>query len=54
MLTTNKQSMSSREIAELTGKQHKDVLEAIRNMEQAWEVVTGRKFPLRQIKKNLQ
>jgi hypothetical protein len=25
---------------------HKDVLEAIRNMEPAWEKITGRKFPL--------
>jgi phage regulator Rha-like protein len=40
------ETMSSREIAELTGKQHKDVLEAIRNMETAWEKVCGRKFPL--------
>jgi len=38
--------MSSREIAELTGKLHKDVLEAIRNMESAWVKVNGRKFPL--------
>lgn len=38
--------MSSREIAEHTGKRHSDVLEAIRNMEPAWEKVTERKFPL--------
>ena len=38
--------MTSLEIAELTGKQHKDVLKAIRNMEPAWENVTGRKFAL--------
>ena len=36
------------EIAELTGKQHKDVLKAIRNMEPAWEKVQGRKFALLQ------
>ena len=29
----NKQTISSREIAELTGKRHSDILEAIRNME---------------------
>ena len=29
--------MTSLEIAELTGKQHKDVMKAIRNMEPAWE-----------------
>lgn len=39
-------TMSSREIAEHAGKRHKDVLEAIRAMEPAWEKVTGRKFPL--------
>lgn len=38
--------MTSREIADYTGKQHKDVLEAIRGMEPAWEKVNGRKFPL--------
>ena len=38
--------MTSLEIAELTGKQHKDVLKAIRNMEPAWEKVHGRKFAL--------
>lgn len=38
--------MSSREIALLTSKQHKHVLEAIRNMESAWEKVSGTKFRL--------
>lgn len=38
--------MSSLQIAEITGKQHKDVLKAIRNMEPAWEKVSGRKFAL--------
>ena len=38
--------MTSLEIAELTGKQHKDVLKAIRNMEPAWENVCGRNFAL--------
>ena len=33
-------------IAELTGKQHKNVMQAIRNMEPAWEKVTGLKFQL--------
>ena len=41
------QTMTSLEIAELTGKQHKDVLKAIRKMEPAWMDVTGRKFALR-------
>ena len=40
------QRMTSMEIAELTGKQHKDVLKAIRNMEPAWERIAGRNFAL--------
>ena len=40
------QMMTSLEIAELTGKQHKNVMQAIRNMEPAWEKVTGLKFQL--------
>jgi len=42
----NVQTMTSLEIAELTGKQHKHVMQAIRNMEPAWEKVTGLKFQL--------
>ena len=38
--------MTSLEIAELTSKQHKDVLKAIRNMEPAWAKVCGRNFAL--------
>ena len=38
--------MSSREIAELTGKLHKNVMRDIRNMEPAWEKVNGLKFEL--------
>ncbi len=45
-LTLKVQRMTSLEIAELTGKQHKDVLKAIRNMEPAWENSCGRKFAL--------
>lgn len=40
------QRMTSLEIAELTGKQHKNVMQAIRNMEPAWEKVQGLKFQL--------
>jgi len=40
------QRMTSLEIAEVAGKQHKDVMRAIRNMEAAWERVQGRKFAL--------
>ena len=42
----DKQMMTSLEIAQVTGKQHKDVLKAIRNMEPAWMKVNGRKFAL--------
>ena len=38
------QRMTSLEIAELTGKQHKNVMRDIRNMEPAWEKVTGLRF----------
>ena len=38
--------MTSLEIAELTGKQHKNVMQAIRNMEPAWEKTCGLKFQL--------
>ena len=40
------QMMTSLEIAELTGKQHKNVMQAIRNMEPAWEKIRGLKFQL--------
>ncbi|MBR6893008.1 MAG: Rha family transcriptional regulator [Bacteroidaceae bacterium] len=39
-------TMTSLEIAELTGKQHKDLMKAIRKMEPAWEKVQGLKFQL--------
>lgn len=38
--------MTSREIAEVTGKEHKNVLAAIRLMEGAWGKVTGLSFKL--------
>ena len=40
----SKQTMSSLEIAKLTGKPHNDVLKAIRAMEPAWEKVNGGNF----------
>ena len=40
------QTMTSLEIAELTGKQHKHLMEAIRKMEPAWVKVHGSKFRL--------
>ena len=45
-LINNVERMTSIEIAEVTGKQHKNVMRAIRNMEPAWEKVNGRKFAL--------
>ena len=40
------QTITSLEIAELTGKPHNDVLKAIRKMEEAWMKVNGGKFSL--------
>ena len=40
------QTMTSLEIAELTGKQHKHLMEAIRKMEPAWGKVNGSNFRL--------
>ena len=47
------QRMTSLDIAEVTGKSHKNVLQAIRNMEDAWEKVHGLKFQLMQIRMEL-
>lgn len=41
-----KEYMTSKEIAEITGKRHCDVMEAIRVMEIAWVKIGQRKFPL--------
>lgn len=43
---SNSLKMTSREIAEITGKLHKNVIRDIRNMEESWEKVTGLKFEL--------
>lgn len=42
--TENK--MSSREISELTGREHKNVLQSIRSMHDAWVKITGMKFQI--------
>lgn len=43
---TDQQTITSMEIAEITGRQHKNILQAIRNMEPAWENIRGLKFQL--------
>lgn len=43
---TQAQTMSSLQIAELTGKNHKEIMRSIRNMEPAWEKINGRRFAL--------
>ena len=45
-LVRRPKTMSSVEIADISGKLHKHVLEAIRKMEPAWEKVSGTKFRL--------
>ena len=45
-MTESRQRMTSLEIAEVTGKHHKDVMKAIRNMEPAWKKICGRNFAL--------
>lgn len=45
-ILTDKQTMTSREIAELVGKRHDNLLRDIRNMEPAWEKVNALKFEL--------
>jgi phage regulator Rha-like protein len=47
------QRMTSLEIAQVTGKMHKDVMKAIRNMEPAWEQERRRKFALMQIREEI-
>lgn len=45
-LNSNKKTMSSLEIAELAGRNHKDVMRSIRDMEPAWVKEGGRNFAL--------
>ena len=45
-IVITQQTMTSLEIAELTGKQHKHVMEAIRKMEPAWVKTCGSNFRL--------
>ena len=43
-LDLREQTMTSLEIAELTGKPHNDVLKAIRKMEPAWKKISEGNF----------
>ena len=45
-IADNDERMTSLQIAEATGKAHKDVMRSIRNMESAWIKVNQRKFAL--------
>ena len=46
MELARQETMTSLQIAEVTGKNHKDVLRSIREMENAWTKITGRNFAL--------
>lgn len=44
--TQNEHKMNSIHISKISGKNHRDVMRAIRNMEPAWEKINGRNFAL--------
>ena len=46
VLTGRKESMTSLEIAELVGREHKSVMRSIREMEEGWVKIRGCKFAL--------
>ena len=46
VLTERKESMTSLEIAELVGREHKSVMRSIREMEEGWVKIRGCKFAL--------
>lgn len=46
MLTGHKETMTSLEIAELAGREHKSVMRSIREMEEGWVKICGCKFVL--------
>lgn len=53
LLVTGAQSITSLEIAQVTGKTHAHVLRDIRNMEPAWEMEHGAKFGFMQQREDL-
>ncbi|RHV96959.1 hypothetical protein DXA95_04620 [Odoribacter sp. OF09-27XD] len=46
IISSNGGRMSSLEIAELSDRNHKDVMRSIREMEPAWQKINGRNFTL--------
>lgn len=46
VLTESKETMTSLEIAELTGREHKSIMRSIREMEEGWVKIRGCKFAL--------
>lgn len=53
IIFNNESRISSLDIAEITGKNHKDVMKAIRNMEPAWIKIGERNFALTEYVDNL-
>ena len=53
LMAMDARRMTSLEIATIIGKQHKNVMQAIRNMEPAWEQERGLKFQLTQIREEI-
>lgn len=45
-IVLNTDTMTSLQIAEVTGMRHADVMRSIRNMEEAWMKITQRNFAL--------
>lgn len=46
LMKNSEETMSSREISEITGRPHNDLMKSIRKMEEAWKNTTGKNFLL--------